>query len=457
MKKGIWILAAAAVGSIVFLAAAASGVNAASEQVSLAESTVSGDAVYAEGFHLSLTAEVQYTLFWEIDCAFGAEPETKAEFTFARSDDDRMGFLETDEETFWMDLNIPLEIYYYGYYALGEENAYEIPEEFPAELVLAAAESTAAGETFSETVRLRDYYTYFPFYTSVTLYEDGVEAQGYDRGEFFADYFRIPVPEDYLIDVSLTKDSEGYITEIEMAPHDGEELPVCIYDSMGDVCYFTFFGASDTDTYDFSNTEGGFGIYCLPYGVSEDGTTEEMTTLHTLCSLDPSAEVLSLEANEEQDALLLFTEEDDAVTVTVIDPESGETLQKLTAGSADLRKTGFSLWNTADGGYVFQTKSGLTWVGYSEEEEVYTSLFCPLTADAQDVYLDEADDLDFICTGERLAYAYTDYGEISTAFHLLVLDESGILYEGEYSSNLDAAQARKESMACDVVSLSFCE
>lgn len=437
MRKSLILTLALVVLAVCGFGFAHAAVSAQEDKVVVTEQVVAGDPDVAAGVRVQMRTQCAEHLLWKTHYAIGAPDGTYSDFTFSRG-------LIDDSEPYYG--NIELNTFngsssYHGAFNVDAE-AEDVDENVPfgVKLFRAVAENTDPGSTHTEVLYVRDYYEYFPldlrFYCSESL-SVVTEKQ---ITEAAAAFFRIPVPADYRVSVTVKKEANGAIYEMSMENFGHPDLLLWTNSVAADgVCYFTVNVTDDNGALlDTRGIPGGTGVYRLSYG-------GEAVSLETVFPFDPEATACDLHFSADQSKLLLTTLEDDTYYLTVIDRETMTELQKLPL----LEGAGDSNWWGANYNDDFLV------VTFSDETDArFVVLSAPETGDYAVAMrgavaendpawsLDAA--MDF--NGETLVAAarwfyerdsYMSYTE-PRGFALSVYDAGGLRYTGQYCNSLMA-------------------
>ena len=279
-----FVLLALSVGVIV---SSAVQLDARHEDITITEETLFGDPAAAEGLSVSTLGNRKSRLFWHTSYEAGADPQPETEFTYSDeriyeegdyvgSFDLRMSFLNGGMSGS-VDLEAELDIE-------AKNNSEDLQ---PLLALIDVASRTEAGEEHHELVRLSDYYTYLPLGFQFTP-RDGYSPyeNEYKIWEYLNSVFKLPVSEDLMLDVTVAKNAEGRIYNVDFYEHYDEKAvvtqtytPSAIRD---DGVFFGLFGNAD-----YSQIEVGYGLYYMPFGKLEhvEGYSEGMELYGLLSSL----------------------------------------------------------------------------------------------------------------------------------------------------------------------------
>lgn len=456
MRKTFLIFVVLAVVSVAFLFCGAAAVNDGRDDIVVTETTLAGDAAAAEGLQVRTVLNEMRQLYWTTEYDVSVEPKPVTNFRFypvSRQFDGRdpvrEAYLSIGSVGFGMNGHIDLE----------QELAYI--EEHPSanqillRPVVDVARRTAAGETCTEVLDLSDFYEYYPVYLQYDWagleHDDDVADKHW---EFYSDYFKLPVAENTLIEVSVTKDAAGQVMDVgcntyypEKSENDADAKAVTMVDAytytesvvMEDAVYFLFHG-----NHDYSQIKGGYGLYRIPvayyseyngHKFSEPQGMLQVEQIENIYPLDPAvSERVKLAKGVTDGEVLLAEQLEDRVLVSVLDTQTLEVRQTVELQTADLPEE----WYHEDL-LVFGSDDGETsdWKLHvlRYEDGVYTlwleNAFFPLNDGG---YYHEPV---FAFDGERFAMAaFHQYYEVGS-HRITVYDRSGLLYAGDihYSSD----------------------
>lgn len=447
MRKSFILTLALVVLAVCGLGMGAGMIGATADDVVITEQVVAGDPAAAEGVRVQMRADCTSHLHWDTHYAVGAPDGTYTDFTFSRQG------IQTNEEAYGN-----IEFYwignssYSGAYDLsgedGEENA-----PFGVKLFRAVAENTAPGSMHTEVLYVRDYYEYFPL--DVHCYFSGTMSNATEKkiADAMKAFFRIPVPEDCRVNVTVKKETDGSIYEMSMENFEDTGLSLWTSSAvLNGVCYFTVNMAGDNGgSVDTRDIPGGPGVYCLTYGTEDIG-------LETAFPLDPAAMVYDLHLSADARRLLLTTVEDNTYYLTVIDLQTMTELQKLPV-LADAESNGYWCAHYEDDFFAMQF--------YSEPLQQFVVISTPETGDYAIALQGSIDANDGVWNEYQPSVAMDFDGETlviaapwlygierdyqTKGFALSVYDASGLLYAGNYSNSLmdNAPVVDLFNLSCD--------
>ena len=434
--------------------AVAVDVNSVRDQVIFTEEVVFGDKSAVEGLTIRAEAALDNGhLNWNSTHTIGAENTTDTEYFFSAERPDR----PVNYEPFGLMLSNS------GVRAHWDWDEAESADELSGlslaywELMQCAPD----GEEVERTIRLADYYDYYPLEISVELpnYYMDITDSRYDKSygtpvteaqldnmkqlyEALTDCLKIPVLPHETMEISLTR-SGDHVYSWGSGSGAGERYHSYSLSAVtDDAFYFTIYNRSNEDNLmDMSRLAGGFGIYRVPYRYSETDTTTmtEPDKLEMVYPLDEECVVSWLATTTDGSRLILITQEVNGdYLLRIIDCFSMEILQEEVLYNEEEEygpyahdcREDYILIRTSNGGIIlFEEVGDGTFTRKLDlnptEEEMLSPGFHTTHWD-----------------GERLVLAYplsyldNDDNE-NCGFGVAVYDESGALFVGRYRSSLD--------------------
>lgn len=448
---------------LVLLAAACGGlawthalVNEQRDQVDVQATTVTGDVSAVEGTEVTLKASLVDRLFWTIRCAPGETPAVQTDFT-----------------RYWNEH--PLYSEWDGggmYVSLFNDNWYSDEGEEPdrhglTTLLDAVAEHCPAGtDEYTETVRLRDYYEEFPIFVgSISFLPDGgayTLLDGNDSPEMMAQdalrqVFRIPVPEDLMVDVQLGKNIDGSIYMANVSA-DWDLDAASVTTEQG--IYFTLAPSDPAVTLDFSRCAVEQGLYFLPihqepYTGESDGLSvhqpytgndyegvEGLTVvsmdgaqIRTVCP-SPGVESSWLGTSEDGTWIYYVARTTEETTLWVLSAQTGAVVSQtaLPFGPTDFPEGTYISGAFVDEGLVmpYRQDDQFVLVAVSEDGKASVAFSGDLRPMWEKANLEQTD---LIYDGNRLVM--TAYEGYDYSFCVAAYTPEGLAYLGRYDVGLD--------------------
>lgn len=447
-------IAAALVLSCGVLAAGHFSLYARRDAVSLEETTLLGDVSAAEGIQVDIRTELMNQLFWDTQYTAGTSPAIHTDYTHYWSE--QPNYREWDRDVLWVD--------HLGGYGVTDQE-WETEDEYGMQKPFndVASRCPAGTKEYTERVRLRDYYEYFPIYVStVDILPEDVDSIYLNDGEsveqmmqdFLRSQFRFPVPEDLWIEISIGKDPDGSVTMIGTGSdgnYNWEQLEISTIRADAGL-YFTLSPGKRADgtAPDFSHCTVERGLYFLPITLApyegddfadiQDLVTISLDTEHfrTVCPIDADADWVSLLESEDEKWLYLLSQQGEEATLTVLSADTGEVTSSVTLFTLKDPEEQYLSNVYVQEGYLIATLSdgqfSLATVDAAGRAVVaLTGDFGP--ALAWECYMDNAV---FDYNGQRLAFADLTQQFNGCSFFLGVVSDRGMEYLGKYFHNQDA-------------------
>ena len=470
MRKSIWILTALTLCAVLVVTAAASSLQGSRDEIIVTEETVAGDPAAAKGLQVQTTLNLQRQMFWKTSYEVCAEPEAETDFRFYQSRqqhpyEERMG-----------DVTISLASKNFGISGRVSLDAEDHDADLMMEPVKDVASRTNAGETRTEVVQMCQYYDWYPLQMDpISHGVDGLMFIKTAQSVFLQQYFRIPVPEEDCIEVTVQKNENGEVVDVDCSDWYGnyaDKPPAQVVraDDPDDPDSFSAYEEKEAPLYmeepaylfsdsvvtedwaylllcgnvDLSHGQSGYGLYRIPitwheqwenYRYSEPQPHLELEQIQNIYPMDPAfSENVRLEAGKAETELLLFEDTAAGLVLTVLDTTDFSVMQQMELG----QQVHPSVWHheemlilqywdyEAESQYlqVLQWQDG-QYSFWMETEDFPTSGYGILSAPV------------FCFDGERLALAnYNEYYG-STTHRIMVYDQTGLLYTGDYFYSSD--------------------
>ncbi len=442
MKKSLIAMVVLLAVAVTSLGVSSLALDRSGEQVEIRETTLMGDRSAAQGLNLRMNLHFNEHLRWTTELSSDKKPETAMRFSWSGLPN---AFPASEQV-----------LLYGGDMNLSSSGSLSLPDgdmEFVGlnELLMDVADRTQAGGTNVETLRYRDYYSFYPLSVSLLRrdgYLDWHELQYMDLAENphyqiltdLAQAFQFPVEEDHLVKASVTKHETGEISSLDVR---SEHTPNIAALSAPADQYLYFVVSAYTEEgelVDYSRTPGGYGLYRLP----REGDLS-IGQLEMVLPLEPGENVLEMTEKPGGEDLLMVEHRDGAYLLRVLDGATGQEKQSLPLwevgdpGSSSYfgqavyddflviygEKNRFHVFQDTGSGYIpalSGTLADFTTLGGGELERVNRM-------DAQ------------VFDGTRLAEVYgTHYGDGQNRMLRLVLvvyDADGIAYAGVLDNSMD--------------------
>lgn len=407
-------------------------VNQAKDDVVIEESVVYGDKSAAEGIAVTNRTTCDYHLFWNTVYRVGGDLSVSTTFTFSQARLEERNRADQPALSLYSNTdfgisgnNLDLEAEHYS-------------PETAMKPVIAVAERTPAGGTREETVFLRDYYEFYPLTLDMDI-QDTRLAMNQEIRLAFADYLRIPIDPGHQVKISVTKDDEGNIIEVNSSTVSGWAELSAASAATDSGCYFALSAVNDQGVAIPLPAELS-GIHYLPFEKKGEFLLPAVGQMRLVYPLDQRTRVLHL-GQSAGSRLLLLTRKDRAATLSVIDQETRQLLQKipLLKGREEVivreiqQKDSYLLPIFSDGSFSLLTDEPES--GY--KIQLSGNLFAGEGLDPDLPYYDLTADYD----GRRLAVAFYQYhrqwDDSLCRTYLLVYGREGLIYAGQYDHSAD--------------------
>ena len=440
MRRSFIMLITLLLAAVLLVSASAICVSELQDSVSVTEEVLAGDPAAANGLQLQIQSVYDNHLVWDSVFSPAAAAQTQTSFQFVSN-------LENESTDYYASAYLEMGILNYTMHFGGAGGGdLEAEESDPVgrfasdyatmlKPAIDVASRTAAGETRTETLRLRDYYEYFKIgvETHVGGSKSGQilpdEAQSAAQRARVQELFRIPVSEDLTVDVSVTKDNSGAITEV-CCNENKQSTKGVVFDACAEEALYGAFVGYEDSRPDLSYMPQGNGIYTIPMdkvdGRNYYAAVERMENVYPL-PVDTMVEAVLMADDGRH--LLLFTKEDGQFVLTVIRRDTMQAVQHMSF-AAQYRP---AVWRSDDllvVRYLAQEEERTYVRAYVRQDDAYTlwmeAPFCEGVAD-NDYTMPE-----IVFDGSRLAMGQLQDNWGVSSCWLQVFDQSGLLYGGRY-------------------------
>ena len=455
MKRTLIALLALLLTAAGLLTAGAWYLTGTEDDITLTHHLIAGDPAAAAGITLTLpTGDQRSRTCWvtTVDLGTGElAPET--EFTFYPRGKTTEGRAKPSVEIYTGSTSFGMSssggIDFAEYTGQGEEEL-TLPHEATMMVLPAAdiAERTANGETRTETLRLSDYYDYYPM--AMDLYLPDAEGSSrvyvtWEECRALTEYFRLEVPEDVMVEVSVTKDEAGNVINID-TNDTGEKRfwfrcdTVVLEDG---VCLSI---TAESEGVNFTdapvNCRDGFGVYFIPFSENLKNDYEsgdpifDLEHIRMFCPLAWGSDPLLLAGEEGQ--MLLYAREDGMLKLSVFDTDTWQCVQWESIFPLGEEEY-YSVLGSGDGFRVMARDDGFFRV-VEEKDGVYT----PALSGTQDTREGYVKEWWYAATcgydGQRLVISgITGSGDCSC--WVQVYEEEGLTYGARIDHSLDREDA----------------
>lgn len=438
---------------ILLLVIAAGGIGAAhfvidrqQHDVTIAETTLSGDKREADGVFVKTKYEdAMNTVNWWTTYSMTEDKVVECEMDMENNE-------WTEDEP-----GVSLQIDFPDYSNTGYEGnsfieaADEITEHYgiPKDVLLEARSSAENGKMTTTTYALTDYLDYMTITFSIWnlplnyAFSDLVDE---DENALDYSYFKMPIPKGAKANLKITKNTAGEITFW----HFNLENPYYCTEADGVLDETSLYLATSGfgmpgDTaikHIVDMPDETRGIHHIPLTLDNRTYYPDLQKAKLVYALEPEEAVLRLKKGITADTLLLYTEKQNALWLSIINKETMECRQKMklmekTSKIFDIYQDDHYILTLADNGdfvlldmatetYQIKLRGNVVKDFPSELESLETAYY-DSTACAVDY------------DGQRLAFAFfllDDEGYTQPIYILQVFDKSGLTYMGRFESSL---------------------
>lgn len=474
------LLAAALALSCAGLVWASGSVGGRADDVVLTETLLAGDSTAAQGVTVDLTTMMDGQLRWQTRYTAGPAPTAHTDFTYIWKGKSTLETIFVKNDISTDDYIGRMRMDFLGFQNFRNQDPQEeIGLRQPLEDV--ASRCPAGAQDYRETVYVKDYYEELRFYVSQSgalpagfseSYFDpdgeGIQDAATTLRELLQETFRLPVPEDAALEVTVSKSEDGAVTDWEGVPVGNALTPEVSSVTTEEGVFFTFSAAYGEEPLDFSRSEMGRGVYFLPVEripIPEDQKfsheVEEVTpVLHTenftlVVPIAQEAEQARLWASPDGQWLYLVVREGQTWTLTVLSTDKRDVVSRCTLFSGEAAQQELeALW--AEDGYLLcaLSEGSFSLVSVGEDGQarvVFSDTLAPVWEKVS-----RWDTVSFAFDGQRLALAgkssfsvdtvdldeYFSTGKLNSSvilcsFDLAVYDGEGLAYLATLFHNQD--------------------
>lgn len=487
MKKTFGLFLVVMLGGLASLVLLPGQLLKVADQVTFTEEVISGDKSVAAGVTVTARYDYDNHLFWNTVFTLGTPsgsaevPDTSGTSSGSAEVSDTSGTLSGSAETEYtfyplsyrqtkeaswtekrgygcLDWNSPI---YAGWssstnggFDLNGENRAHIPSALlPAYRTL--AEQTRPGESNRMLIRLKDYVEYYPIEINVEHLRSDAQIVYYLTGEemarAYSDYFKIPVSEEELYQITLEKDKTGAVVSVggQEAGEDRfhfswEVVSICTDTDI----YFIVSPYSNGTKMDFSQVKGGFGVYRQPYLADENNCavirTEELELVYALTDDFSVGGTLLLDINSAGQLVIFSDTREGSTAFLVLDLQTWEPVQKGEFSNPAAGGSLFTIARATDEFLLLNYENNtFVLLEYQPQGLFYQFDFqAPEDSALPDFNWQLYNSMDW--NGKELvyvSYGRSYYGQtFNCNFDLEVYDATGQLYHGRYVCSLQTKQ-----------------
>ncbi len=424
-----------------------SDIDRVDDEVIIEENVRYGDMAAAEGLSMDIHTLYDYNLFWD------------THFESGQSGLQQSSFLATAKKNY--DFGEP---YYSGIELHSMLNYFRDVEEL-------GPDCTGLDKAFYElyqqlepsgysekTIWLKDYMDYYPIGGNLSM--PGVDMFFEGDEEFWGEvnssevhkqlneYFKIPVLENEDYWISLGLDENGRINTRGNGTADkggvmGETNSYDLYtDSviMPDAIYFTINNRTAVDGVlaDTSLIPGGYGIYRIPYSLTDGVVNVDFDSLSTVKQLDEQFHTVYIMSDEAQEKLIVVGDTNDRLSMLVIDAATMETEQDIELDTGD--ELHCWQYERGEGFFMFYLKDNRMALVERQPSGEYLLRFTIHDIAAEEMY-NRYNISDVAWNGEKLALCgFKSFGDRDwryvADFYYAVYDETGLVCFVDCDSSL---------------------
>lgn len=424
MKKRLMLYVFLVLIAVVALSGAALAGFLIQDDITIEAHTLSGDVSAAEGLTLTVYARRDMNLSWVTTFPATAASQAVTDFTYhldGISSSDGV-YLDFSTASLNGGTTTTLEN------LMEERNRWS---DFLIEPVQRLARELEPGEEKTTTVTVADYWEIYPLSLYLSLLNGSTY---YDEGEtsFLTDYFHIPVPAELTVDITVSLDEDGECVQATINPTGEESYGFCSADLVTEQgIYLGLYSCEPGETVDFSQIQGGYGIYRVPLPQEDDYDlpVEDIENILPLSAED--VEAVSLLESPWDGIIEVFTVEQGALRLRLLEEETCTVIEDYWLDADTLPE----VVQTEDVlVLLFQEEETQRILAYAREDGQYR-LWLDTELPLEAYYLSS---LNAAFDGSRLAlvYPWGEYASVGTG--LLVYDQSGLLYHGQYRNSADS-------------------
>ncbi|MGM9639059.1 MAG: hypothetical protein ACI3XT_05650 [Butyricicoccaceae bacterium] len=411
--------------------------QAEANDVAFIETPLQGDPAAAGGAHVTLRATLDSHLYWDVSHTFGGDTQAESWFT---DQDPSPGSLHGP----WFDLSVVTDM---GASSTGDLDLEAQCAQYMLRPAVALAGETPAGETRTRVYRLADFYEYYLISFDIMLPSQSNNIRrlfvSEEEQRALSDWLRIPVLPQHQVEVTVTRDASGSVTDVESRTVEDSGFYFNALSAYTEEGYYFTFGCHTAQgtAVDTSLLPEGYGIFVCPLTGSglDVRSAEPDHPIRLAVSLADDIEVLNLQADPDQTSLFLLADTPDGRMLTVYDLPAMTVRQQLKISQGDgadydcdmLVQRGNILLNFYDQHLLLLTADAAGCYQKTIEGSYDAAL------NGQHLYF--WNPLDYVCADDRLAIVYTDDHYYSCNFYFLVFDRTGLAYAARCGLDLNGA------------------
>lgn len=439
----------------------------AGDDLVFTEEVLYGDGAVLDGRVISSSIECGNHMTWYVTAAFGEEDRFDTEFVFTQ---------EKRETEDWYDWNT-FEVYATNGWGASTSGTFELRNTASGDMIRAVAAMTPDGEEKQMNLSLKNYMDYHTLdyelrYTSDTMTCDEwlnctehfyaqwsdslLDFDAYVSNTCpsylaFCELFRFPVQEDEIVSVTVEKNFEGGINDINYNVINSPEIRfVTALNGSGVYCIPVFVKNGQSAEALKGEYAQGMGIYFIPwkerteyvsgvgYVSASTGAVREVTldveNAKNIYPLPETAIVYGLEVDEETGTAWMLSLEEGTYALTQIDLENAAILRRLEVLTTDPdSEDNYPTWHCREDVMLIEVGGKLALVDLSGEPEVDFVIELGQTREGFQYFSGDSGGIWY--DGETLILAGCRYYDESV-FNVLAYDKSGPLYWGQFGCSV---------------------
>lgn len=413
-------------------------INSQQDDITVKETIEADKAEATKG--IKVTTKIQddmYRMNWTTNLFLTGNKDNKTEAEFTYDPQRKIRMFEDLSDTYYvMDKFSQHFIHLASWDAEKEEI---LDTGIPMKLAEDAYQASGDEQNFVFDCYLDDYMDYLPVEPDLSSYDYGnnwvqLTDDIYGNPIDWTSYFQFPVPEKFLYQVGIDKESRIADTSIAISLMAVSENDGGFY---YDVCsdgfwdgkdlYLAVSGIEETGTKKILSSipAGKRGIHRIPTK-SQQYTYLELSKGQLVYQIDADELVLRLRESEDGKTLFLLTKSSDGLALHVIDKETFQRRQKLDLNQKVNGKEFYLLKFAGEKGIFLLFERGV-FLFLDEENGEYKEVLTNTIG-----HPGEAPYIDCDYDGERLAIAFIDWESNVIETQLHVFDKDGSLYSGRF-------------------------
>ena len=277
-------------------------VDGEKEDVAIWEETLSGDLEAASGITVQVASHWNGRLLWNTEYTVGDSGEARSDLTFSSK---RVEWEREARRAARMDFVYGTE------FGTGEGDQYKgiSLESMPClpypEAVQAVAGRAGAAGKYAETVRIGEYYEYYPVFFEISGISVTYQGDYGDETVFLTELFHIGTAQDCL-ELQLEKRGAGAVTSLS-GQKVGRPGDIMIADAsaFGKAGAYYAFSCADAETGARVDRGENAGIFYLPFEQEKYGICVDLGQMKKVCDLPEDTAPAEMLLDEERGCLYM--------------------------------------------------------------------------------------------------------------------------------------------------------